>query len=275
MVSLNEVVASNNQIATSLPPHLVVVFAGATTGIGYYTIKKFVQYAIEPRIYFMARSPDSARRVIGECQAINPKAEMHLIKVDLSSVKETDKACDEIKSREKTINILINSAGELILDWKLTDEGLNNFLTTIYYTRIRVAQNLLPLLEEAAKTSPIARFLNVAGGTKEGEIDVNDLPSLKIPMSRIRGHLTSMTTFAMESLADQAPTVSFVHDFPGSVPSPLGHETPGVLGYVYRLYTWILKVPLHRWICVPIDESGERHVYLATSARYPPKKGKS
>jgi hypothetical protein len=91
--------------------------------------------------------------------------------------------------------------------------------------------------------------------------------------TKIRGHLVSMTSLAFEALADRAPTVSFVHDFPGSVPTPLGHETPGFLGYVYRLFMWILKVPLGRWVCVPIEESGERHVYLATSARYPPKEG--
>ena len=40
----------------------------------------------------------------------------------------------------------------------------------------------------------------------------------------------------------------------------------GVLGVLLRAYVFVLG----RWICVPIEESGERHLYIATSARFPP-----
>ncbi|KAF2733834.1 hypothetical protein EJ04DRAFT_512866 [Polyplosphaeria fusca] len=273
MVLLDDVLASNAKISAALPPGLVAVFAGATTGIGESTLKTFVRYAIKPRIYLMARSSPSAQRVISECKEINPDADLHFVKVDLSFVKETDRACDEIKSREKTVNVIVLSAGELLLDRQLTKEGLHHFLTATYYTRLRIAQNFIPQLETASKTSPIARVLNVAGGTKEGEVDTTDLPALRMPFTRIRPHITSMISLVFETLSDQAPTVSFIHDFPGAVPTPLGHETPGFLGMLYRIFMWTLKYPLYRWVCVPIKESGERHVYLATSARYPPREG--
>ena len=92
MVCLSQVLASNAQIPSSLPSNLVVVFAGATTGIGKITLKTFVKYAVSPRIYLLARSEESAESVITECRLINPKAEYTIIKVDLSLIKETDEA---------------------------------------------------------------------------------------------------------------------------------------------------------------------------------------
>ncbi|KAF2123032.1 hypothetical protein BDV96DRAFT_639582 [Lophiotrema nucula] len=273
MVSFADVLASNAQIPKSLPPGLVAVFTGATTGIGSYTLKTFVKYAVEPRIYFLARNTISARRVVDECLAINPKAHFEIIKADLSSVRETDRACDEVKAKEKAVNLLEMAAGEARLDRALSEEGLHYFLTTTYYTRIRVAQNLLPLLQTAGATSPLARVVDIAGGTKEGPVDTSDLPALKIPFSQIRGHLCSMHSLALEALAEQAPTVSFIQDFPGSVPSQLYDDIPGWLGYVIRLRFWVIKTLFGRWTCVPTEESGERHVYLGTSARYPPKEG--
>jgi NADP-dependent 3-hydroxy acid dehydrogenase YdfG len=116
MVSLPDVLASNAQISSILPKRLVAVFAGATSGIGEATLKGLVKYAVEPRIYLFARNPASAERVLAECRQLNSSAEYEFIKVDLSSIKETDAACEEIKRREELVNLVVLSAGELRLD---------------------------------------------------------------------------------------------------------------------------------------------------------------
>lgn len=116
MVSLPIVLASNAQIPSTLPEGLVAVFAGATSGIGEATLKTLVKYAVKPRIYLFARTPASAERVIAECRQSNPSAELEFIKVDLSSIKETDEACEVVKKKEKMVNLVVLSAGELKLD---------------------------------------------------------------------------------------------------------------------------------------------------------------
>lgn len=82
-----------------------------------------------------------------------------------------------------------------------------------------------------------------------------------------------MHTFALETLVQQAPTVSFIHDYPGTVYSELYNDLPGWLGFlihtIYETLYWFLG----RWLFVPIEESGERHVFLATSGRYKPREG--
>lgn len=116
MVSLTDVLASNAQIPSILPKHLVAIFAGATSGIGETTLKTLIKYAVEPRIYLFARNTTSAARVIAECRHINPGGEYIFIKVDLSSIKETDRACAEVTSRENQINLVVLSAGEARFD---------------------------------------------------------------------------------------------------------------------------------------------------------------
>lgn len=78
-----------------------------------------------------------------------------------------------------------------------------------------------------------------------------------------------MHTLALEKLVQQAPGVSFVHNFPGAVYTNLHTHTDGFLGLVVRVTVTALHVLLGRWLFVPIEESGERQVFFATSARYP------
>jgi len=59
--------------------------------------------------------------------------------------------------------------------------------------------------------------------------------------------------------------VSFVHDFPGAVKMGLLDDMKGVIPMILRAFFWLVG----RWICIPIEECGERHLFLATSAKYP------
>ncbi|KAF1847629.1 uncharacterized protein K460DRAFT_414341 [Cucurbitaria berberidis CBS 394.84] len=275
MVSLTDVRKSNAQIPTALPKQLVAVFAGATSGIGESTLKTFVSYAVEPRIYLFARTPASAERVIAECRQLNPQGEYIFVKVDLGLIKETDRACEEVQNKEKLVNLVVLSAGELSFDRKLTSEGLNHFLAASTYTRVRIVQQLLPLLIIASQTTSLARVLDVAGGTKEGEVNLSDLGALNMPLTSLRPHLTSMHTLALEVLAQQASTVSFVHDFPGAVHSSLHKNVSGWGGLFFFIVMETAYWLLGRLFYVPIEECGERHVFFATSEQYKPKDGRA
>jgi hypothetical protein len=157
----------------------------------------------------------------------------------------------------------------------VTSEGLNSFLAASTYTRVRITQQLLPLLETAAQTTSLARVLDIAGGTKEGEVDTSDIAALRIPFHRLRPHLTSIHTLAWEALAQQAPTVSFIHEFPGAVYTSLHKNISGFLTLLFAFAIEVIHALLGRWLFVPIGESGERHVFLATSGRFKPREGEA
>jgi hypothetical protein len=78
-----------------------------------------------------------------------------------------------------------------------------------------------------------------------------------------------MTDMMLEHIAQGAPEVSFVHDYPGPVKSGFGRETNSILMCV-AIKIFKLVGPL---VYIPTKESGERHLFFATSARYPPGSG--
>ena len=77
-----------------------------------------------------------------------------------------------------------------------------------------------------------------------------------------------MTDFTFEEFAKINPSVSFVHTFPGGVKTGFAKET----GFAIRAASNLALILGSPWM-TPIGESGERHLYTATSARYPAKNG--
>ena len=148
-----------------------------------------------------------------------------------------------------------------------TTEGLDRKLTTNYYSRIRFTQQLLPLLQSASPQ--LSRVVSVLGPGDEGAIDFDDL-DLKHNFSirKAAAHAITMTDFTFEEFATKNPTVSFVHSYPGTVKTGFAKES----GLAIRAMMRLALILMSPWT-TPIGESGERHLYAATSAAYPPKAG--
>jgi hypothetical protein len=137
-----------------------------------------------------------------------------------------------------------------------TSEHVHLLAALNYYSRLRFITNLLPLLRNA---STLRRVVTVGGGGKEGPLDVTDFPALRVPLPQLRGHLTTLITLGLEAVTKTASDVSFIHDYPGSVNT--------------GLYRGMDAPPFDTSLSMPIEESGERHLYLATSARFPSRGG--
>lgn len=135
-----------------------------------------------------------------------------------------------------------------------------------YYARARFILNLLPLLRQAPS---LRRVVTVLAAGHEGPIYADDFQGRKVPLSGMRGHNVSMTDLMLEHMSSLAPEVSFVHDYPGPVKSGFGRETNGILMKV-AISSFKIIGPL---VYVPTRESGERHLFYATSARYPARSG--
>lgn len=127
MVSLKEAELSNSRITSSLPPNLIAVFVGSTSGIGEYSLKTFAKYANKPRIYFVGRSQESADRIAAEMKSLNADGEYIFIKADVSLIHNVDKVCEEIKSKEKSVNLLFLSPGALHMHRKSWTYCVNRY----------------------------------------------------------------------------------------------------------------------------------------------------
>ncbi|KAF2000179.1 hypothetical protein P154DRAFT_522688 [Amniculicola lignicola CBS 123094] len=262
MVAAAVIRASNSR----LPSHLVAVFVGATSGIGEYNLKAFAKHCPSPRAYFIGRSQPAATRILSELKVLNPAGEYTFIQGDISLLKKVDEVCEEIKSKEKSINILVLSQGTLVMGVD-TAEGIHLPAALCMYSRLRFIVNLLPLLQ-AAPT--LRRVVSIFTGSKEGPILSTDWQARNLNGSliKLRAQGATMHTLALEKIAEKAPDVAFVHDYPGAVRSNIAREGTWaikLLGMVVKIFA-----PL---ICVPNEVSGERHLYLETSAAYPAKVG--
>lgn len=116
----------------------------------------------------------------------------------------------------------------------------------------------------------MARVVSVLSpGDESTALDLSNL-DLKTDFSlkAAANHGITMTDFAFEELAKENPNISFVHAFPGGVKTGWSKEASFPVRAASNL-AYMLGSP---WM-VPINESGERHLYAATSARYPPKNG--
>ena len=156
----------------------------------------------------------------------------------------------------------------LIRSHKETSEGLDKKMATNYYARMRFTQQLLPLLHAAS--SELARVVSVlAPGEERASFNMDDLDLKKnFTLGSAANHCITMTDFAFEEFAQQNPTVSFVHAFPGYVKTGFSKES----GALVKSSLWLLSQAL-RPLFTSIEESGERHLYLATSRAYPAKSG--
>lgn len=107
--------SSNSNVATTLPPGLVAVFAGATGGIGETSLKQFAKRAVKPRIYFLGRSNESGNRISHELKKINPQGEYVFISADMSLLSAVDDVCRRIKEKEQAINLLFITTGTVVM----------------------------------------------------------------------------------------------------------------------------------------------------------------
>ncbi|KAI0145166.1 putative short-chain dehydrogenases/reductase [Xylariaceae sp. FL1272] len=263
MVSLADVIASNQRIASTLPKGLVAVFVGGTSGVGEYTLKAFIRYADQPRVYIVGRSQESADRIINECRTLSPKGQFEFIKADVSALKNVDEVCREIKTKESSINILFQSQGTMAFNEKSPD-GLPMSFAVAVHTRLRFAINLLPLLQNA---DSLRRVVSVGAATCEGPIDLSNIPGEGFELRQWRDQLASISTLLLEELQQRAPTVAFVHTVPGVVESGIMRDVKPN----FRLSVIIgISRLLKPFINTPPAESGERHTFAATSAMFAP-----
>lgn len=149
-----------------------------------------------------------------------------------------------------------------------TEEGFSYLMSLTYFGRMRMAKNLLPLLQRA--TGP-RRVVSSFTGAKEGRVYDDDWQGKegKVPFTAARGHGATMMTLGLEALAKEAPDVSFVHAFPGTVKTNIIRSDDSV---ILRTVALVSKAFFFLTRYTPIVEVGERHTFYCTSARFPPKK---
>ncbi|CAG8242600.1 unnamed protein product [Penicillium salamii] len=275
MVAISTVRGHNSSITRLYGPSLVAVFVGGTSGIGETTARAFVQNTQSPRVYLIGRDQKRASEIIEDLRRVNPQGRVHFIKTDVSLLGEVDDTCRIIQQKESKVNLLFLSPGVGTTSGRNeTKEGLDKKLSLHYYARMRFVANFLPELTRAGEAETasgsktgLSRVVSVLEAGSESSLQLDDL-SLKTHYSlrNCAKHSITMNSVSMEHLAQSYPHVSFMHCFPGIVRTRLMRDmgTMGKLGIESLL---LLAKPWE----IPFVESGERHLYAATSPHFSPR----
>ncbi|KAL8723590.1 MAG: hypothetical protein Q9225_000132 [Loekoesia sp. 1 TL-2023] len=269
MVSLKTVQESNASLQ-SISPGQVALFVGATSGIAMHTLLEYARNSNKPKIYIVGRGQAKLSPLIENLKKINQQGSYVPLQYSISLLKNVDAACDELKTKEDKLDLLVMCPGYLKLSWIENEDGLEDTISLRYYVRMRFIHNLLPLL----LASPTSRILSIHGAGREGHLIESDLELRhNFSMRNAAMHTSTMNTLALQEVAATHPTISCVHVFPGVVVTK-GYDLLAEDFWAPLRWMFVnLMLPVMRMVTTSLEESGQRHLFHATSARYPPREG--
>ena len=126
----------------------VILVTGCSSGIGLATSKAL--YQTGATLYLTARDLTKAKWALGE--EIVSSSRVHLLELDLGSLSSVRKCAQEFLSQEKTLNILIASAGVMGDPEGRTEDGFETQLGTNHLSHFLLFNLLKPTLLAAGKS---------------------------------------------------------------------------------------------------------------------------
>jgi NAD(P)-dependent dehydrogenase (short-subunit alcohol dehydrogenase family) len=146
------------------------VVTGGTGGIGRAVAGELARRG--HRVLIVGRSAARGAQVLAELDEAAPGAGHALVRADLSLLRETARAADDITGHTERLDAVVLCAGVLSTVAEWTDEDLERSFALNYLSRYLLLRLLLPTLAEA----PSGRVVLVANaGRYRDTLDLNDL----------------------------------------------------------------------------------------------------
>ena len=231
-----------------------VVATGATSGIGAIAVLELARMGA--RIVFIARDAKRAEATLAKVEQVAPGRGHKAHIADLSLVAETKRVGGEIAASEAHVDVLINNAGAIFSDRRVTAEGLELTFALNHMAYFTLTKTLR---ERLAASAP-ARIVSTASAAHFGaKLDFDDLQCARgysgwkaYNRSKLANIL--FTRELAKRLAGTGVTANCLH--PGVVASRFGDEAGG---WTARLFPFI------RRFAVSPEQGADTIVYLASS----------
>ncbi|HWY82642.1 MAG TPA: SDR family oxidoreductase [Roseiarcus sp.] len=231
-----------------------IVATGATSGIGEVAVLALA--GLGARVVFIARDAARAQATMRKLEAKAPGLDHRLHLADLSSMAETRKVGETIAASEPRIDVLINNAGAIFSDRRVTPEGLELTFALNHMAYFVLTE----ALREKLIASAPAQVVSTSSGAHQGvSLDFGDLQSANgYKMLRVYGRskLANIlfTRELARRLAGTGVTANCLH--PGAVATRFGDSSGGMLG---RL------LPVLRLFFISPEQGADTIIYLASS----------
>jgi retinol dehydrogenase-12 len=175
------------------PP--VAVVTGTTHGIGQVTARELARagYAL----VMLCRDLDAGRRVGAEIAAQVPRAPIHVVYCDLSSLASVQTGARTVRNRFDRVALLINNAGMVSGRHRMSADGFELTFATNHLGPFLLTKLLLD------RMSDTGRIVNVASRAHyRGRLDLERIADARAPYNGIAAYAQSklanvMFTFAL------------------------------------------------------------------------------
>jgi NAD(P)-dependent dehydrogenase (short-subunit alcohol dehydrogenase family) len=132
-----------------------VLVTGANSGIGFETAAALAEAGA--RTVITARDPDKGEDALAALRA-RTGGDLHLVRLDLASLRSVREAADVVLERFDRLDVLVNNAGLILTERRLTTDGFEMTLCVNHLGPFLLTRLLRDRLVAAAP----ARIVNVA-----------------------------------------------------------------------------------------------------------------
>jgi NAD(P)-dependent dehydrogenase (short-subunit alcohol dehydrogenase family) len=238
----------------------IILLTGSTSGIGKATAKGLVSSASS--LILPVRSLIKGEALKTELEAINPACQVELLGCDFESLVLVKNCASLIAEKYPVIDILINNAGIMEPNFRLTDDGIESHFQVNVLSQYIFNTILLPNL----KASLQARIINLSSALhSQGKFSLDSLNTaptgnlvgigLYSNSNLYRNLLTFKLAKELENAGNRSITVNCLH--PGVINTNLGN------GSSNRLWNFIK--PIFSFFTKPPEDGAKTSIYIAIS----------
>ena len=151
-----------------------VVITGGTSGIGEIAAERLAQMGA--RIVLIARSKSRGKVTLARLHEKAPDLAHTVHYADLTRISEMKRVAAEVASQEPRIDVLINNAGAMFANRRLTEDGLECTFALNHMAYFVITEGL----REQLLASAPARIVSTASAAHQGaRLDFDDLQLAK------------------------------------------------------------------------------------------------
>lgn len=136
------------------------VVTGGTDGIGKAVALQLAQQGAA--VILVGRRSAKGEQAAQNITSATQNKDVQCLAADLTRLADTNHLAEQIGVRFNQLDFLIHSAGVMLNEKRLTNEGLEEVMAVQYVTRFWLTERLLPLLQQSENGSVVT----VAGGSR-------------------------------------------------------------------------------------------------------------
>jgi NAD(P)-dependent dehydrogenase (short-subunit alcohol dehydrogenase family) len=235
-----------------------IFITGATSGIGKATVLELVKNA--GILILPVRNNTKGESLKKELLAINPDCQIDLYECDLESIESMKSCAATIVSKYPVVDILINNAGIMEPDFRLTSDNIESHFEVNVLSQYIFNTVLKPLVI-SAKQGRIINLSSALHSNGKFEIErMNSKPSGYMSgiglYSNSNLYRNLLTHKLAKELEGTTATVNCLH--PGVIRTNLGSSSTNSL--------WKLITPIFHLFTKPPTEGAKTTLHLALSS---------